>query len=49
LTEDNGIDAALTDNGRPAIENHPGHTPDPTGRDQFRRRVMTTTVYPRNN
>jgi len=52
LTEDNGIDAALTDNGRPAIENHPGHTPDnnfTTGRDQFRRRVMTTTVYPRNN
>jgi type II secretory pathway pseudopilin PulG len=52
LTEDNGIDAALTDNGRPAVENHPGHTPDnnfTTGRDQFRRRVMTTTVYPRNN
>jgi type II secretory pathway pseudopilin PulG len=51
LTEDNGIDAALTDNGRPAIENHPGHTPNNdyyTGRDQFRRRVLTTTVYPRN-
>ena len=41
LTEDNGIDATLTDNGRPAIENHPVHTPDnnfTTGRDQFRRR-----------
>ena len=52
LTEDNGIDAALTDNGRPAVENHAAHTPDnnfTTGRDQFRRRVMTTTVYPRNN
>ena len=52
LTEDNGIDAALTDNGRPAVENHASHTPDnnfTTGRDQFRRRVMTTTVYPRNN
>jgi len=51
LTEDNGIDAALTNNGRPAVENHPAHTPDnnfTTGRDQFRRRVLTTTVYPRN-
>jgi hypothetical protein len=52
LTEDNGIDATLTDNGRPAVENRPVHTPDnnfTTGRDQFRRRVLTTTVYPRNN
>ncbi|MGB8295213.1 MAG: PilW family protein [Polyangia bacterium] len=52
LTEDNGIDATLTDNGRPAAENHSGHTLDnnfTTGRDQFRRRVLTTTVYPRNN
>jgi hypothetical protein len=52
LTEDNGIDATLTDNGRPAVENHGVHTPDnnfTTGRDQFRRRVLTTTVYPRNN
>jgi prepilin-type N-terminal cleavage/methylation domain-containing protein len=52
LTEDNGIDATLTDNGRPAVENRPGHTLDnnfTTGRDQFRRRVLTTTVYPRNN
>ena len=51
LTEDNGIDATLTDNGRPAIENHAGHTANNdfnTGRDQFRRRVLTTTVYPRN-
>jgi len=52
LTEDNGIDATLTENGRPAAENHSGHTLDnnfTTGRDQFRRRVLTTTVYPRNN
>ena len=52
LTEDNGIDATLTDNGRPAVENHAAHTPDnnfTTGRDQFRRRVLSTTVYPRNN
>lgn len=51
LTEDDGIDKALTDNGRPAIENHPAHTPNnnfATGRDQFRRRVLSTTVYPRN-
>ena len=52
LTEDIGIDATLTDNGRPAVENHAGHTQDSnfdTGRDQFRRRVLSTTVYPRNN
>jgi hypothetical protein len=51
LTEDDGIDKALTDNGRPAVENHAAHTPDNnfnTGRDQFRRRVLSTTVYPRN-
>jgi hypothetical protein len=52
LTEDNGIDATILDNGRPAVENHLAHTPDNnfnTGRDQFRRRILTTTVYPRNN
>jgi prepilin-type N-terminal cleavage/methylation domain-containing protein len=51
LTEDNGIDANLLDNGRPAAENHVAHTPDNnfnTGRDQFRRRVLSTTMYPRN-
>ena len=51
LTEDNGIDANLLDNGRPAAENHAAHTPDNnfnTGRDQFRRRVLSTTMYPRN-
>ena len=44
LTEDNGIDAVLTNNRRPAAENHAAGAPD-----QFRRRVMTTTIYPRNN
>ncbi|HEX7598574.1 MAG TPA: PilW family protein, partial [Polyangia bacterium] len=44
LTEDNGIDAALTQNRRPQVENHPAGAVD-----QFRRRVMTTTMYPRNN
>jgi hypothetical protein len=51
LTEDDGIDKDLTDNGRPAVENHEAHTPNHnfnTGRDQFRRRVLSTTVYPRN-
>jgi prepilin-type N-terminal cleavage/methylation domain-containing protein len=43
LTEDNGIDAVLTNNRRPAAENRAAGAPD-----QFRRRVMTTTVYPRN-
>jgi type II secretory pathway pseudopilin PulG len=65
LTEDNGINASLTDNGRPAVENHAAHAQNPypactddlndpnwnssNFQDQFRRRVLTTTVYPRNN
>jgi hypothetical protein len=61
LTEDNGINAALLDNGRPAAENHAAHTAsanpscnNPTVwdgnnyQDQFRRRVLSTTMYPRN-
>jgi hypothetical protein len=44
LTEDTGINAALTGNHRPAVENRAAGSPD-----QFRRRVLTTTVYPRNN
>jgi prepilin-type N-terminal cleavage/methylation domain-containing protein len=44
LSEDTGINAALTGNKRPAAENHAAGAPD-----QFRRRVLTTTVYPRNN
>jgi prepilin-type N-terminal cleavage/methylation domain-containing protein len=52
LTEDNGIDAKLNVNGRPAIENHLNaccSTSNTTCCDQYRRRVMSTTVYPRNN
>ncbi len=44
LTPDTGINAALIGNRRPAAENHAAGAPD-----QFRRRVLTTTVYPRNN
>jgi prepilin-type N-terminal cleavage/methylation domain-containing protein len=44
LSEDTGINAALTGNKRPAAENHAAGAVD-----QFRRRVLTTTVYPRNN
>jgi type II secretory pathway pseudopilin PulG len=60
LTPDNGIDAKDTFNGRPAVENHldtcccqlnPPTCPqtNTTCCDQYRRRVLTTTVYPRNN
>jgi hypothetical protein len=57
LTEDNGIDAKATFNSPPTIENHlrpaccdPDRLP-PTSTccDQYRRRVLSTTVYPRNN
>jgi prepilin-type N-terminal cleavage/methylation domain-containing protein len=44
LTEDTGINAALTNNRRPAVENRAAGA-----FDQFRRRVLTTTIYPRNN
>ncbi len=47
LTEDNAIDTTLLDNGRPAAENHAAHTADE--RDGYRRRVLTTTVFPRNS
>ena len=46
LTPDDLIDAALTNNGPIDVEDH-RYSPKPT--DQFRRRVLTTTVYPRNN
>ena len=52
LTEDNGIDAKLNLNGPPSIENHVHvccSQSDTTCCDQYRRRVLTTTVYPRNN
>jgi type II secretory pathway pseudopilin PulG len=44
LTPDTGINAALTDNRRPAVENRAVGA-----LDQFRRRVLSTTIYPRNN
>jgi hypothetical protein len=47
LTPDDLIDAALTQNGPMDVEDHRYSSPRPT--DQFRRRVLTTTVYPRNN
>jgi Tfp pilus assembly protein PilW len=46
LTPDDLIDAALTKNGPMDVEDH-RYSPKPA--DQFRRRVLTTTVYPRNN
>jgi hypothetical protein len=51
LTEDNGIDANLTLNGPPSIENNVRTcctSSTKTCCDQFRRRVLSTTVYPRN-
>jgi hypothetical protein len=60
LTEDNGIDANANFNGPPTVENHlratccgdpsdPSTTKPATCCDQYRRRVLSTTVYPRNN
>jgi hypothetical protein len=46
LTADDLIDAVGMGNGPLSIENHRYATPQ---FDQFRRRVLTTTVYPRNN
>jgi type II secretory pathway pseudopilin PulG len=52
LTEDNGINANLALNGPLSTEDHVSTCCATSNRsccDQFRRRVMTTTVYPRNN
>ena len=46
LTFDDLIDVAVTANGPMDVEDH-RYAPRP--KDQFRRRVLTTTVYPRNN
>jgi hypothetical protein len=46
LTPDDLIDSATTNNGPSDIEDH-RYSPRPV--DQFRRRVLSTTVYPRNN
>jgi prepilin-type N-terminal cleavage/methylation domain-containing protein len=47
LTPDDLIDAVATGNGPLDVEDHRYNSPRPT--DQFRRRVLTTTVFPRNN
>ena len=49
LQPDDLIDPVATGNGPMNVEDHT--YPDPPNRptDQFRRRVLTTTVYPRNN
>ena len=46
LTRDDLIDSAATNNGPSDIEDH---RYSPRISDQFRRRVLSTTVYPRNN
>jgi prepilin-type N-terminal cleavage/methylation domain-containing protein len=46
LGPDDLIDPAASGNGPLDLENHRHDPPVP---DQFRRRVLTTTVYPRNN
>jgi hypothetical protein len=47
LYPDDLIDATLSGNGPIDVEDHRQASPRPM--DQYRRRVMTTTVYPRNN
>lgn len=47
LTADDLIDPVVSGNGPLDVEDHRYTTPRPT--DQFRRRVLTTTVFPRNN
>jgi len=46
LTPDDLIDTNVTANGPIDVEDH-RYSPKPT--DKYRRRVLTTTVYPRNN
>ena len=48
LLPDDLIDEAATGNGPLDIEDH-RQTASPRPTDQFRRRVLSTTVYPRNN
>jgi Tfp pilus assembly protein PilW len=47
LTPDDLIDTAVTTNGPMDVEDHRYDASRPT--DRFRRRVLSTTVYPRNN
>ena len=48
LEADDLIDTALRDNGPIDVEDHV-QTASPRPKDQFRRRIMSTTIYPRNN
>lgn len=47
LGEDDLIDATASGNGPMDVEDHRFGSPRPT--DRFRRRVLSTTIYPRNN
>lgn len=47
LAPDDLIDTSLTSNGPTDVEDHRYSSPRPL--DTFRRRVLATTVYPRNN
>jgi type II secretory pathway pseudopilin PulG len=47
LSPDDLIDPTASNNGPMDVENHVYSSPHPT--DRFRRRVLSTTVYPRNN
>lgn len=47
LAPDPLIDSSSTSNGPMDVEDHRYSSPRPT--DQYRRRVLSTTVYPRNN
>ncbi len=47
LAPDDLIDPAISSNGPMDVEDHRYSSPRPT--DQYRRRVLSTTVYPRNN
>jgi hypothetical protein len=50
LTEDDLIDTTVTSNGPMNVEDHTYPSPRPANQsDKYRRRVLTTTVYPRNN
>jgi prepilin-type N-terminal cleavage/methylation domain-containing protein len=49
LTPDDLIDAVATGNGPLDIEDHHYPTAPSRPTDQFRRRVLTTTIFPRNN
>jgi hypothetical protein len=46
LTPDDLIDPAATSNGPMNVEDHVYSSPQ---LDRYRRRVLSTTVYPRNN